>query len=137
MRKADRSLSRIYDHALHPAGLLTTQFSVLRTIQRMAGPTTVTNVAHALRMDRTTLPRNLQPLVRDGLVQMATGHDRRERVVHLTDSGELALLNAVPLWDQVQGEVSDLIGPEQRHAIEAGLRSLIQLLDSLPTGSAR
>ena len=53
----------MYDQALAPLGLKITQFSVMVTAARQ-GPMPVAPMAEALGMDRTTLSRNLKPLVR-------------------------------------------------------------------------
>ena len=87
VRQAARHVTQFYDQFLAPAGLRTTQFSILARLQRL-GPMTISVLAADLVMDRTTLGRNLQPLEREGLVAVVKGRtDRRSREIRLTDTG--------------------------------------------------
>src|SRR5271170_7584973 len=70
LRQATRHVTQFYDQCLAPAGLRTTQFSILARLRRL-GPVTISALAADLVMDRTTLGRNLQPLEREGLVAVA------------------------------------------------------------------
>ena len=61
LRKASRTVSQAYNDALRPAGLKATQFTLLATLNKR-GEVSVSELAAALVMDRTTLTRNLKPL---------------------------------------------------------------------------
>ena len=54
-------MNRLYDDALAPAELRTTQYSILARLHA-EGTTTVGGLAERLGMDRTTLSRELAPL---------------------------------------------------------------------------
>src|SRR5262249_40351009 len=86
LRRASRMITAFYDQVLQPSGLLATQFIVLGAIGAQPA-IALTPLADRLGMDPTTLARNLKPLERDGLVQILTGSDRRQRVLKLTDQG--------------------------------------------------
>ena len=58
---AARSLTRVYDRALQPAGIRTSQFSILARLFE-EGPLSLTHLAGRLAMGRTTLARDLRPL---------------------------------------------------------------------------
>jgi len=73
IRQAARHVTQIYDQHLAPAGLRTTQFSVLARLDRL-GPVAIHELAASLVMDRTTMGRALRPLsarawLRSGLVR--------------------------------------------------------------------
>ena len=70
VRQAARHVTQSYDQFLAPAGLRTTQFSILAKLKRN-GPMTINALAAELVMDRTTLGRNILPLERDGLISIA------------------------------------------------------------------
>jgi DNA-binding MarR family transcriptional regulator len=56
-------------------------------------------------MDRTTLGRNILPLERDGLIAVETDrHDRRSKVLRLTEVGAARLQAALKRWAQAQRE---------------------------------
>ena len=61
LRKASRRISQLYDTALAPSGLKTTQRAILAEIGR-SEPTTVGALADALVMDAGGLAHTLKPL---------------------------------------------------------------------------
>ena len=88
VRQAARHVTQSYDHFLAPAGLRTTQFSILAKLKRK-GPMTINALAAELVMDRTTLGRNILPLERDGLISVEPlASDRRSKALHLTKAGD-------------------------------------------------
>jgi len=109
LRKASRAVTQMYDEALKPTGLRATQVSVLAMI---AGeePLTMTGLANRLVMDRTTLTRNLKPLMADGLINNVPGPDKRQRLVQITDRGRHRFDEAKPLWSDVQNRLADALG---------------------------
>src|SRR5262249_21471761 len=94
----------LYDEALAAAGIKITQFSLLRAIERNE-PAPINVLSEDLDLDRTTLARNLSPLQRDRLIDLAAGGDRRVTEVSLTAKGRAALATALPLWLTVQEDV--------------------------------
>lgn len=109
LRRAARAVTQAYDEALRPSGIRATQFSVLAGLA-LEGSRTMTALADAMGMDRTTLTRNLKPLLKDGLVEMVEGSDRRQRRVGLTGRGMEALERALPMWRRAQARVVDGLG---------------------------
>jgi DNA-binding MarR family transcriptional regulator len=86
MRKASRRLTQLYDDALEPSGLRSTQFAILAELDRRSPePPTMRVLADALVMDRSALGHNLRPPERDKLVALDQGsEDRRRRHVVMT-----------------------------------------------------
>src|SRR4051812_19122183 len=81
LRRASRSLTRMYDSHLGHAGLTTTQFSILRTVQRRGGRVPLAVLASDLVFERTSLFRALAPLRRARLIFVRAGADRRSNVI--------------------------------------------------------
>jgi DNA-binding MarR family transcriptional regulator len=104
LRKASRRLSHFYDNALAPAGLKSTQYSILSEISKRAdSPPTMGELAEALVMDRSTLGHNLRPLERDQLVSLeGTATDRRRKYVVLTRKGRARFAKSKKLWHIAQ-----------------------------------
>jgi len=125
-RMAARSLTRIYDRALEPAGIRTTQFSVLARLLE-EGPLPLTHLAGRLAMDRTTLARDLRPLERRGLVAISVGADRRVRMAALTPAGRRLVDEVRPLWKQVQRDVRAELGPDRVARLMDELRAAIAI----------
>src|SRR5690606_24901024 len=95
------------DHALAGAGLTVNQYSLLRHART---PQSLGELAASLGMDRTTLTRNLRPLLRDGLLAEVRDEDPRRRVVALTAAGRQRLARARPLWQRAQRRIDALLG---------------------------
>ncbi|GLO57033.1 MarR family transcriptional regulator [Pseudomonas kermanshahensis] len=123
LRRAARGVSRHYDEALAGFGINVAQFSLLRHLQRLDRPS-ITTLAEAMGLERSTLGRNLRVLEADGLVALADGDDQRNRVVLLTDAGKALLQAAYPAWEQAQGLLVERLGVGQRD-------ELVRLLEQL------
>jgi DNA-binding MarR family transcriptional regulator len=124
LRRADRALSRVYDHALRAANLTTPQFSLLSLLNRAPHDLTLSELADAQAMDRTTLSRNLTPLAREGYVTISSGRDRRRRIARLTPAGRDALQQARPLWEQAQARIAHEHGLARMHELLTELDAL-------------
>ena len=119
VRQADRHITQFYDQIMAPAGLRTTQFSILAKLQRL-GPLTINTLAATMVMDRTTVGRTIQPLVRQGLVAIVRGPvDRRIKELHLTDVGAERLRDAVKLWIRAQDRFAEIFGSERTAELRA------------------
>jgi DNA-binding MarR family transcriptional regulator len=133
IRAAARHVSQFYDQFLAPAGLRTTQFSILAKLKRK-GPLTINALAEDMVMDRTTLGRNVLPLQRDGLIKIVRAQsDRRAKELHLTKAGEKRLLAAKERWAGAQISFETAFGTKR----SAELRSLLRAVvadQSAPTG---
>jgi DNA-binding MarR family transcriptional regulator len=123
VRRAARAITELYDEALAPSGVRITQFPLLIAIA-VSGSATLTDLARALGMDRTTLSRSLKPLERQGLIAVVPGQDRRTRTVVLTTAGRDALARALPLWERVQGRVMEQLGQARWQDILGGLAAI-------------
>ena len=120
---ATRTVTRAYDDALRPAGLRTTQYSILARL-RFEGPSTLTKLAERLVLDRTTLARELEPLRRRGLLTVIPGADRRSRRVSLTEAGCSALRAARPLWEAAQARIVGELGSARAEALLGELQEI-------------
>src|ERR1700679_511521 len=85
MRRITRRMTAFYEPYLQPAGLTLSQYSLLSNLSDTAQ--SLSELAGLLEMDRTTLTRNLTPLLERGLVARVPGVDARQRLLHLTAEG--------------------------------------------------
>ena len=123
LRRAARGVSRHYDEALAHVGINVAQYSLLRTIQRLDKPS-ITTLAEAMGLDRSTLGRNLRVLETEGLVHLADGDDQRNRLVLLSEEGRARLAAAQPAWEHAQAQLITQLGEGQRD-------ELVRLLERL------
>jgi DNA-binding MarR family transcriptional regulator len=112
-------MSRLYDQHLAGVGLKTTQYSVLVNAGRAALP--VAELAERLGMERTTLTRNLKPLIEAGWIELLPGADSRQRIVTLTQAGHAKLQQAWPAWRAAQDAFEQQMGVETVSALHGQL----------------
>jgi DNA-binding MarR family transcriptional regulator len=125
LRKASRRISQLYDAALAPSGLKTTQRAVLAQIGR-SEPIAVGNLAEALVMDSGALAHTLRPLERDGLVAVEIDHDdRRNRRITLTRSGRDRLARSDALWENAQRGFETAFGRARAETLREAMQILI------------
>ena len=127
LRKASRLVTQFYDAALAPAGLRATQFTLLATLSKRGG-LPHSKLADALVMDRTTLTRNLKPLVDRGLIEVGAGADQRVRHIALTDEGQAVLEAALPHWRRAQARLVERLGHKPWAVFLGGLKETVQSL---------
>jgi len=111
LRRASRAITAYYDHYLQPSGLSVSQLTLLRHIIFYKS-VTMTRLAAQMRIDRTTLNRNLKPLAEQGLLEIIPGKDSRTKLICLKPKGEKKLQEALVLWEQVQKTVREYLGPD-------------------------
>lgn len=125
LRKASRRISQLYDAALAPSGLKTTQRAILAQIRR-SEPTTVGNLAEALVMDAGALAHTLKPLERDGLISIDVDtDDRRNRVAKLTSAGNARLCESDRLWENAQRGFEVAFGRAKSEALREAMQFLV------------
>jgi DNA-binding MarR family transcriptional regulator len=125
LRKASRRISQLYDTALAPSGLKTTQRAILAKVGR-SERTRVGELAEALVMDPGALAHTLKPLERDGLIAVAVDpDDRRNRLITLTRRGRAKLAETDALWAKAQRGFEAALGRADSEALREGLRLLI------------
>jgi MarR family transcriptional regulator, lower aerobic nicotinate degradation pathway regulator len=103
------------------------------TIVTELGPMTQKALGDALRIDRTTMVALLDDLEEKGyVVRQRHPHDRRAFLVHPTDSGRLAKLDAVRILDEQQRRFLEPLTIAERRVLAGLLRRLHEGLASGP-----
>lgn len=120
LRRATRKITRLYDRYFADLGIGIAQYGILQTIVHTQQPS-ISSIADSLDMERTTLTRNLKPLLAAGLVSVREGENKRSRAVAVTADGKALLKKARRIWRQAQDDVRQQMG-------EAELRKLHKLL---------
>lgn len=101
LRRATRSITRLYDSRLAKVGLTTTQFSILRSLHGAWRPVALSELAEEQVFERTSLYRALEPLRRQKLIVISEG-DGRAKLVSLSPLGAKRVAAALPLWQEAQ-----------------------------------
>jgi DNA-binding MarR family transcriptional regulator len=125
VRQAARHVTQSFDQFLAPAGLRTTQFSILAKLRRK-GPMTINALAAELVMDRTTLGRNILPLERDGLISIEPlASDRRSKALHLTKAGDKRLEAARTGWVKAHARFESTFGGKRTSELRELLHAVV------------
>ncbi len=127
----NRAVGQLYDAELRLAGLKTTQYSLLSGVLLM-GPVRPSDLAAGLRMDASTLTRNLRPLLEAGWVGLGPGADGRSRLVHITEAGRAKRAEARHHWRAAQDRLNHLLGEDRVRALHAVLDDALAQLAVSP-----
>jgi DNA-binding MarR family transcriptional regulator len=129
VRQASRVLARLYDDALAPFGLHSSQLPVLAAAALFGDSgAPMSKLAQAVLMDRTTLTRSIRPLERAGLLRVARSpQDARRKIVVITRSGERMIESIFPVWERLLKQIKRSLGAEMLAELHARLDQVIAL----------
>lgn len=103
-----RTVTRRYDSRLKPFGVTVIQFSVMSLVRKHEDMT-INALAERIAMDRSTLTRNLDVLVKKGLVVKRSAEKGNAKVCTLTEEGDRLLDQLIPLWLQSREELQAIL----------------------------
>ena len=128
LRQLSRAVSRHYDAYVSATGLKNTQYSLLSHVQ-MLGPVRPSDLAARMRLDLSTLSRNLQPLVALGWISIGPGEDARSRLVEVTEEGRAKRTEGQRAWKQAQLALNARLGAARVGELHALLDDCLAVLD--------
>jgi DNA-binding MarR family transcriptional regulator len=111
VRTLNRAVTALYDEALRPHGLRVGQLNLLVAIARL-GTARPGDLCRLLRMDKSTLSRDVEVLRRNGWLEVDDSGGGRARPLRLTAAGGALLEDVMPAWRQAQQQAEALIGGE-------------------------
>lgn len=126
LRKTAKNITDYYNRAIEPCGLTVSQFSALWNLDYL-GQSNTTALAERMGLDRSTLVRNLKPLLAGGYVEDSAPEGQRDRILGVTPKGKMALEIGIPLWKEAQKKIIALIGPENMDSYKNTLSKLSEL----------
>ena len=127
MRRSSQAITEVYDEFLKPSNLKIGQFSLLKHIDKLR-PVSVSDLALNIRLDRTTLVRNLKPLEERGFITDTAMEGARNRQLRLTDKGIEAYKAAEELWEKAQSFFEDYLGKDNINTFTALLSKIEALV---------
>ncbi|OFX01616.1 MAG: hypothetical protein A3D94_10575 [Alphaproteobacteria bacterium RIFCSPHIGHO2_12_FULL_66_14] len=130
VRGAARRVTQIYSRHLAPTGLKISQFSLLGFVAAR-GPVSITELSEMLSTDRTTLTRNLRPLLASGIIERAAAGDRRRHELVATPAGRALFKRALPLWSAAEQEVRTAMGAKLTADLHGALERSMEKLAAL------
>ena len=129
LRQLSRALARHYDAYVAPTGLQKMQYSLLSSVVKL-GPIRPVDLARTMRIEASTLTRNLQALVAQGWVRLGPGDDARSRLVEATEAGRAKRAEGQRAWKQAQLALNARLGDERVVALHALVDECMGLLES-------
>lgn len=109
LRQLMRRVAQHYDAEVGKTGLKTTQYSLLSCLVKL-GPLKPGELAQVLKLDASTLTRNLKPLATAGWLTLGPGADGRSRIVTITDAGREKRQEAQRRWRVAQEAINNTLG---------------------------
>src|SRR5262245_40340306 len=127
LRLLNRVVTNLYDDALRPHGIRVSQMNILVVIAKI-GTSRAVAVAHRLRLDTSTLSRDLARLVERGWVRSSPGKGRALRL-EITPAGRKLLSDVLDDWRAVQQKARKLLSPAVAEAIVGAVDALWSAAD--------
>ncbi|OBJ85270.1 MarR family winged helix-turn-helix transcriptional regulator [Mycobacterium asiaticum] len=127
-RLLGRAMTGLYDRALEGHDLSIAQLNLLATLGKV-GPCSPARLGQLLMLDRSTVSRNLSPLLKQGWVAAVSSDAKGIREIELTSLGRKKIHAVVPAWRRAQHQAAALLGAQGVNAVKA----LASTVGDLPT----
>lgn len=118
VRQLMRRVAQHFDAEVGKSGLKGTQYSLLSHVTKL-GPIRPVDLAAMMKVDASTLSRNLKPLVAAGWLTLEAGADGRSRLVQATEAGREKRHEAQRRWRVAQEGLNAMLGAERVIALHA------------------
>ena len=128
IRKTARIITQYYDAILAPAGISSTQLTLLVTIYLNQSRNQAQNeICGSLGVSPSSLTRTLKPLFEQDLIENSISENKKNKHLVLTDRGMRTLRLAAPLWENAQEELVAKIGDSDWHDLIEKLAMVSQV----------
>jgi DNA-binding MarR family transcriptional regulator len=109
VRLINRVVTAVYDDALRPLGLRVSQANLLVAVA-LAGAARPADVCRRLRIDKSTLSRDVEGMKARGWLESDPPAGGRNQVLRVTPAGRDLLARSEAAWASAQAEAARLIG---------------------------
>ena len=113
IRRSARNISQIYSDHLQQSGekINPNQVSILVVLSQIEKKT-ISELSNILKMERTTLTRNLKVLDKSGWIKTYFGTDGRMKFTKLSKRGSEVLNKILPYWKKAQSKTKKILGED-------------------------
>lgn len=129
IRTLSRYITNLYTKALKDLGITPVQYSMMTAI-RLLDESNINTLSQALKMDRTTINRNLKPLVRDDHIVINESGDKRERIIRMTPKGNIVYEQAYENWQEAQASFQKVLGAKQWKELQSMLDRVNNIIEN-------
>ncbi|MCT7555076.1 MarR family winged helix-turn-helix transcriptional regulator [Aliarcobacter butzleri] len=126
MRQISRKITNIYDEFLKPSNLNVTQYSLLSNLKRVQ-PIKMNDFSKVVKLDRTTLVRNLKPLVNLSLIEIKSIDKSKAQLLELSQKGIELQNEGYKYWQKAQEYIEQTIN----HAELEIFYTIVKKMESL------
>lgn len=123
VRMINRVVTGAFDEALRPFGITVAQINVLVSVQSLGEPLQ-SEIGSILYLEKSTLSRNVERLVRDGYLRARDVADSRSRRLSVSARGRQLIERALPAWESAQERVREILGDDTERALRDTADSL-------------
>jgi len=116
LRVLNRVVSGIYNDALRPHGAQVGQMNIMIVTEKFGAPTP-SDICRVLRMDRSTVSRNVDRMKKNGWLKTVPAKDGRSYTLRVTVRGKQKIAAVHPAWRDAQERVKNLLGDAAHEAI--------------------
>lgn len=111
VRILSRDVESRYTNSMKELGITPAQFTLMTAIRFLKDPN-INALSQATKTDRTTINRNLKPLVKEGLVTFQESNDRRNKVITMLPHGDEIYDKVYQAWEEAQSTFKEQLGDE-------------------------
>ncbi|WP_151944209.1 MarR family winged helix-turn-helix transcriptional regulator [Aliarcobacter butzleri] len=126
MRQISRKITNIYDEFLKPSNLNVTQYSLLSNLKRVQ-PIKMNDFSKVVKLDRTTLVRNLKPLINLSLIEIKSIDKSKAQLLELSQKGIELQNEGYKYWQKAQQYIEQTIN----HAELEIFYTIVKKMESL------
>ncbi len=123
LRMLSRGVTRIYNQALRPYGLMVSQMNILVAVSCL-GEARQQEVCQALHLEKSTLSRDVGRMRSQGWLEEIRSADGRASLLRITRAGKRLLEKAAPAWQRAQEQATALLGEREVAAIGRAVATL-------------
>ena len=124
MRLLNRVVTKIYDDAMRPLDIKTSQLNILVVTARL-GLARPAEICDQLKIDISTVSRNVDRMRARGWIEVVDDEqDARAHQLRLSAKGRQILEKAKPAWEKAQVKVKKLLG-------QSGVAALVKAAEKV------
>ena len=128
LRWAEMLSRKFYNKRMMDCGITGRQFTLLFIIKYNGG-SSLSELGDMMNLDRSTINRSIQPLLKKGLLEDRKMDGQRNSSIWLTERGEEVFNESSKSWNKAQEDFAKLYTKEELEKFDSTLELLKRLED--------
>ncbi|WP_027397103.1 MarR family winged helix-turn-helix transcriptional regulator [Anaerovibrio lipolyticus] len=128
LRWAEMLSRKFYNKRMMDCGITGRQFTLLFIIKYNGG-SSLSELGDMMNLDRSTINRSIQPLLKKGLLEDRKAEGQRNSSIWLTERGEEVFNESSKSWNKAQEDFAKLFTKEELEKFDSTLELLKRLED--------